>query len=70
MEINKIKLRIAMVEKGFNFKELSEASGVSRQTLSYINNGKNCSPEVALKIAKALNVPVERLIIGGQKEVI
>lgn len=57
-----MKLRIEMAKKNLNFKQLSEKSNVSRQTLSYINNGKQCSPEVAHKIAKALDVPVEILI--------
>lgn len=62
MKINKIKLEIAMSEKYLNFMKLSKVSGVSRTTLSYINNGKSCRPDVAGKIAKALEVSVEDLI--------
>jgi len=58
VKINSHKLQIAMAEVGCNFSALAEASGVSRATLSYIKNGKECSPEVVGKIAKTLNVPV------------
>lgn len=51
-----------MARKNMNFQKLAETSGVSRTTLSYINNGKNCRPEVTSKIATALNVDVIELI--------
>ncbi len=62
MKINKVKLLTAMASKCYNFSQLSEACGVSRATLSYINNGKSCKPEIAGKIAKALEVPVTALL--------
>lgn len=62
MKISKMKLGFAMVTKDYNFKALSEASGVSRTTLSYINNGKTCKPSVLLKIANALGVEPQELI--------
>jgi len=61
MKLNKLKLALAMDNKGYNFKLLSENCGVSRTTLSYLNNGKTCKPEVLFKIAKALDVKVEEL---------
>lgn len=66
MKVSKRKLEIAMSEKYLNFIKLSKISGISRTTLSYINNGKSCRPDVAGKIAKALEVSVEDLI---EKEV-
>ena len=62
MRISKKKLSIAMATSGFSFIDLSKESGVSRTTLSYINNGKSCRPDVAGKIARALSMPVEQLI--------
>lgn len=62
MNINKRKLAIAMAECECNFKQLATLSKVSRTTLSYINCGKSCTPEVAGKIAKALGKPVTDLI--------
>lgn len=62
MKINKTKLGIAMGMKSLNFTALAKLSGVSRATLSYINNGKSCKPEIAIRIAKALDVEVKDLI--------
>ncbi len=65
MNVSKKQLAIAMIDAGCNFKRLAEMSGVSRATLSYINCGKSCTPEVARKIAKALNKPLEEIIEEG-----
>lgn len=62
MRIKKIRLAVAMAEQDMNFIKLSKACGVSRQTLSAINNGKSCKPDVAGKIARALGVDVTELI--------
>lgn len=44
MYISKIQLAAAMADKNLNFKNLAIACGVSRATISYINNGKTCTP--------------------------
>ncbi|WP_170253863.1 helix-turn-helix transcriptional regulator [Acetobacterium paludosum] len=62
MKINKTRLGLVMGEKSLNFIALAKISNVSRTTLSYINNGKSCKPEIAIKIAKALDVEVKDLI--------
>jgi len=54
--INRLKLRILMAEKGLNFRKLSELSGVSKNTLSNINNGKTCNGEVLIRITKVLEI--------------
>lgn len=64
MRLNKTLLAISMARKGVNLQSLAQLSGVSRATLSYINNGKSCKPEVAGKIAQALGVDVKDLIEG------
>jgi len=51
-----------MARKNYNFLKLAKVSGVSRATLSYINNGKTCRHDVAYKIAEALDVDVTELI--------
>mgnify|MGYP006065382255 FL=1 len=51
-----------MWEREVKTPKLSELSGVSRATISYIRNGKSCSEEVARKIAKALNCDVTELL--------
>ena len=62
MKIDKMKMNILMAKQGLNFTELAKVSGVSRATLSYINNGKNCRIDVVSKIADALGVTIEELI--------
>jgi len=62
MRIDRKKLKIALIEKDMNQKELSERSGVARATISYIVNGKSCSIEVGQKIAAALDVNVTDII--------
>lgn len=62
MRINKMNLEIAMGDKAVNFTELAKLSKVSRTTLSYINNGKSCTPVIVGKIAKALDIGISDLI--------
>lgn len=61
MKADVTNLMIAMARKSINFGELAKASGISRQTLSYIKNGKSCKADVAGKIAHALNVDVTEI---------
>lgn len=63
MKIDKIKMDIAMANKGYSAKELSEKCGVSQITIARLKKGvQKARPETVGKIAKALNVPVENLI--------
>ncbi|WP_334145610.1 helix-turn-helix transcriptional regulator [Muricomes intestini] len=63
MKINKERLLLAMAKKNINsFSELSEEANVSRQTLSYIKNGKTCSIKTLNAISKALGVDVTEII--------
>ncbi|WP_455717649.1 helix-turn-helix domain-containing protein [Anaerosporobacter sp.] len=62
MRINRIRFILELAKKDLTLKVLAEKSGVSRQTLSYIKSGKNCTELVACKIAKALDVDVTELI--------
>jgi len=62
MRIDRKKLKIALIEKDMNQKELSKRSGVARATISYIVNGKSCSDEVGQKIAAVLGLDVTNII--------
>ena len=62
MQININKLLIIMGKQELTLQNLSELSGISRQSLSYIKSGKSCSPITAGKIANALEIPLEELI--------
>ena len=62
MRVNKNKVLLRMAKLGFNQAQLAERSKVSRQTISYVINGKECCPEVFGKIATALEVEPEEII--------
>lgn len=63
MKIDKMKIDIAMANKGYSAKELSEKCGVSQITIARLKSGvQKARPETIGKIAKTLNVPVESLI--------
>lgn len=62
MRIDRFKMTVELMKKDFTLKKLSELSGVSRQTVIAVKNGKSCSEETAVKIAKALGVAVQDII--------
>lgn len=62
MRINGIKLATAMMRKDLTQKQLAELTGVSRVTINSVKCGKSCSDVTGIKIADALNVPIEELL--------
>ena len=62
MRVNRIKLIALMAEKEIKTGELANSSGLARATISAVRGGKTCTFDTAVKIAKALNVPVTDLI--------
>lgn len=62
MRINRIKLITEMARQDITQLKLVELSGVSRATISGIQNGRSCSSNTAVKIADALKVPIEQLL--------
>ena len=62
MKLKNNILKHIMVDKGMKLKQLQELSGVSKQTLSAVSNGKSCKYETAAAIAKALKMSVTDLI--------
>lgn len=62
MKINSELLRIQMAEQGSSIGKFAQNIGISRQTLSYILNGKSCNPITAGKIAKYLELNVKDII--------
>ena len=63
MKISTCKLGFLMAEREMNFKELSEETGISRTTLSAVNNGKACKPEVVCRIARAFDIEPDVLLV-------
>lgn len=68
VHVNADKMLIAMAKKQYNCAGLAKASGVSRTTISYIRNGKSCKPDVAGKLATALGLSVEELIVTKKEQ--
>lgn len=63
MKINKQKLQIAMANKCLNMGDLAKVVGISRVSLTkYVSCTTNPRTKTLGKIAKALDVPVEKLI--------
>ena len=58
MKIKTIALKALMVDNDINTVELSELTGVSRNTISSILNGKSCSLTTETKLCRALEVPL------------
>ena len=63
MEVNKIKLKEAMLDKCFNIAGLRRASGLSRTAITrMLKGGSRVNMATIGKVAKALGVPAKDLI--------
>lgn len=62
MRIDVKKLLLALGEQQMSVNELAQKSAVSRTTIAAIKAGKTCRPEIAGRIAKAINKPLVELI--------
>lgn len=65
MNIDKRKLRHIMIDRDVGQKQLAEMSGVSRAVVNNVCCGRSCTSTTAMKIAEALNIPLEDLIENG-----
>ena len=66
-----MKNRIEEIRKarGVNQEELAKALGVSRQTISSLENGRyNPSIELAYKLSKYFGMPIEEVFIFEEAE--
>lgn len=61
MRLDMVKVVATMKEKGMRQKDIMERSGLSRNTISAICNGKSCTDDTAKKLAEAFGVKVEEL---------
>lgn len=65
MKLDKNKLDLAMANACLNSYELCDKGGIGRPTFAQIKNGKgNPKPATVGKLARALNVKVEDIIMG------
>ncbi|MDY4115126.1 helix-turn-helix transcriptional regulator [Blautia sp. HCP3S3_D9] len=58
MKMDKIKFICELARRNMSIKQVAEKSGVTRNTISAIKNGKSCTPATAGRIAKALELDV------------
>lgn len=65
MNIDKRKLRHIMIDRDVGQKQLAEMSGVSRAVVNNVCCGRSCTSTTAMKIAEALDIPLEDLIENG-----
>lgn len=64
MRISNEKLLIALANEGMLLKELAEKAGITMEALRNIRKGKSVpKPATVGKIAKALNVNVQEIIM-------
>lgn len=63
MYANRKVMACAMINKGYNVKSLSEATGLKTVTISRLKNGKSVSESSFMKIAKALELRASELYI-------
>lgn len=64
VKLNLNKLKLAVITSGYSVNEIAEKTGLARQTISRIlNNEQSVRPSTASKLAKALEVKVESIII-------
>ena len=61
MKMKAFTIKCLMADKNLNTVDLAKATGVSRNTISSIINGKTCSLSTAAKLAKALTVSLEQI---------
>jgi predicted transcriptional regulator len=56
-----MKLKEIRIEKGLSVPKLVELSGVPRRTIQDIEKRGDCMVSIAIKLANALDVPLDEL---------
>ena len=58
-------LRALMAQRGFSLDRMGRYSGCSKSFISHLLAGRKatCTPELALRIAEALDVPLDLLFV-------
>lgn len=54
MRIDRIKFATALAKADLNIKQLSEITGLSRNTITAVKSGKTCAVSTANKLAACL----------------
>ena len=66
MRIDRIKFYSLLMKSDLTLTDLSGLTGITRQTLSAIKQGKRCSRKTAEKIADALRIDITELAEVGR----
>lgn len=62
MRIDRKKLAHLLIDKDITGKQLAEAVGVSRQTITNIKQGKRCIDVIGYKIADVLGIDIADIL--------
>lgn len=62
MKVNREKIRVAMARTCMSSGEISEAAGLSRQTVNNVLYGRNVRPCTLGKVARVLGVDVTEIL--------
>ena len=62
MRLDRIKIRMLLMQKDMRQNDLVELSGVGRNTISAVLNGKGCTSETAQRIAAGLRVELNDIL--------
>ena len=68
MKVNLDKMRLAMAHVGIDVADLCIVSGIPKGTMNNVLNRKSVRPSTIGKIAAALGVPAESLILDEKAE--
>lgn len=63
MRINSFRINAQLARQGMTQSELAKKTGMTRQATSTLIRRGSCEPRTAGKIAAALNIDVEDLIV-------
>lgn len=60
-------LRALMRQRGFSYERLARYAGCSKSFVSHLTTGrkKTCTPQLAVRIAEALDVPLSILFVDS-----
>lgn len=64
MVMDATKLKVAIAEREITIRELADKANLPSTTVSRIIRGSSPSLRTLGKLAKALNVPVEDMVVG------
>ncbi len=62
VKVNRTKLELLQIERGWTGAQLAEAAGISRQTLSTVKTRQTCRLATLLKLTAALGTVPENVM--------